>query len=129
MIRKLQTHDSKNLWRCAWGHVGRWAAASGLRYAPALTLLAILVLLGNGVSAQQDLSEFTDPIQTVLGVVSNVIGPALGIGGLVYAGISFFYGNTGAPFRIALGCVIGGVLIASAESIWSNLFGGVGVGG
>jgi hypothetical protein len=91
--------------------------------------VAASLLNAGSATAQQELSEFTDPIRSVLAVVSNVIGPALGISGLIYAGAMFFFGETGRPFKIALSCVVGGVLITSAESIWTNLFGGVGVGG
>lgn len=100
--------------------------AGGCNVVP-MMLLVVLQAVASAAAAQ-DLSEFTQPIQAVLSVVSNVIGPAIGIGGLIYAGAMFFYGETGRPFKIALCVVVGGVLITSAESIWSNLFGGVGVG-
>ena len=128
MRTELQTYAMEHLASSAIRKVIRRLAQSGLRYAPAMMLLVVLQLLGSPALAA-DLSEFTEPIETVLSVISNVIGPALGIAGLIGAGVAFFFGQTGAPFKIALCVVVGGVLISQAESIWSNLFGGVGVGG
>jgi len=76
-----------------------------------------------------DMAFLANPVRSVLRLATNVIGPAMGIGGLILAGAMFFTGQVGAPFKIALGVVVGGVLISSAETIWTTFFHGVAVGG
>ena len=101
-----------------------------LRCAFAIALMMGIWLTSAEVFAQaQDMGFLENPIRSVLRLVTNVIGPAIGIGGLIMAGVMFFSGQTGAPFKTALGVVIGGVLISSAETIWTTFFHGVAAGG
>jgi type IV secretory pathway VirB2 component (pilin) len=87
-------------------------------------------LIASHVGAQDgDLSEFSNPVKTVVKFVTNVLGPAVGICGLILAGAMFFQGETGRVFKMALGMIVGGVLIASAETIWTGLFHGNAIGG
>lgn len=87
-------------------------------------------LLAAHVGAQEgDLSEFSDPIKTVVKLITNVIGPAVAICGFILAGAMFFQGETRGAFKLGLGMIVGGVLIASAESIWTGLFHGNAIGG
>lgn len=82
-----------------------------------------------GAAQSSDLSQFTEPLMAVVRLVVDYIGPAIAIGGLIWAGAQFFSGETGRPFKTALGVVFGGVLIASAEDLWTSFFGGAGLGG
>jgi type IV secretory pathway VirB2 component (pilin) len=110
MLKRLQLYDAA---RCSPGILVNFA----------------LLLVCSVVSAQDGLEEFADPIKSALSLVTNVLGPAIAIAGLVFAGVTFFNGETGRPFKIAIGVIFGGVLISSAQSIWTGFFHGVSVGG
>ena len=100
------------------------------RCALAVALMLSVWFVSAEVFAQSaDMTFIEGPIKSVLKLITKVIGPALGIGGLIMAGVMFFSGQVGAPFKTALCVVFGGVLISSAETIWTTFFHGVSAGG
>jgi type IV secretory pathway VirB2 component (pilin) len=70
--------------------------------------------------------DWDDPINSLLTSITDTIAPAIGIAGLICAGAAFLMGETGRVFKIALGVVMGGVVMAHARDIWSTFFGGGG---
>jgi hypothetical protein len=83
-----------------------------------LPLLAVAQPMGG-----TQIPEIATPVNNVLATVTNVIGPAVGICGLMAAGACFVMGQTGRVFQIALGVTVGGVLISQAANLWHTFFG------
>lgn len=92
-------------------------------------LLVGLQLIASQGFAQSDTSALSEPVTAFVRFILDFLGPAIAICGFIFAGAQFLAGETGRPFKVGLGCIVGGVLIASAEDIWTNFFGGTGLGG
>ena len=72
---------------------------------------------------------WTSSIQSLLTNVTDVIAPAIGIGGFIAVGASAIAGETGKVFKIGIAVVVGATLMAQAQTIWTTFFGGTSVGG
>ena len=68
--------------------------------------------------------QIATPLNNLLATVTNVIGPGIAICGLIAVGVCLMTGNSGRAFQLALGAVVGGVLIAKATDLWHTFFGG-----
>jgi type IV secretory pathway VirB2 component (pilin) len=71
---------------------------------------------------------WTSSIQALLTNVTDVIAPAIGIGGFIAVGASAIMGETGKVFKIGIAVVVGATLMAQAQTIWTTFFGGTAVG-